>query len=93
MPLDMDHEMRALQNVLAEHKLAHLHVSKRGKTLTLNVGPPDDPDPEARLTHVSGRTWRLDLHHHSGRWEPTPFQGDLSELIDAAIGIGRLEDY
>lgn len=89
----MEREMRALRKVLADRQLEHVHVAKRGKTFTLNVGQPDDPEPEARLTHVADGSWRLDLHHHSGRWEPTPFQGGLDELIDTAVGIGRLQDF
>ena len=93
MPLDMEREMRALQKVLAERQLTHLHVTKRGKTFTLHVGHPDNPEPEARLTQLASGLWRLDLHHHSGRWESTPFQGGLVELIDTAAGIGRLQDF
>lgn len=86
----MDREQRALEQVLAERELTYLRVTKRGTTFTLLVGPDDEP--EARLTHIAGPAWRLDLHHHSGRWEQTPFTGDFGEMIDAALSIGRLDD-
>ncbi len=92
MPLDMQHEAKRLQQLLADRGLQHLRVVKRGKALIIESGPPADPDPEARLTSLAPRSWRLDLPHHAGRWEQTPFVGDMAELIDTALGIGRLTD-
>lgn len=93
MPIDMEREARALQKVLADRGLDHLRVVKRGKALILESGPAGDGDPEARLSNLSPRTWRLDLRHHTGRWEETPFVGDIAELIETAVGIGRLADF
>ncbi len=93
MPVDMDREARALRSALADRGLTHLRVTKRGKALTIVSGPEEDPDPEARLTHLARGSWRLDLHHHSGRWQQTPFAGDLVEMVDTAAGIGRLDDF
>jgi hypothetical protein len=92
MAISMDKEARALRAILAERKLTHLHVTKRGKALTIASGPPADPDPEARLTLLAHGTWRLDLRHHAGRWDQTPFTGSLADLVDTAEGMGRLED-
>ena len=88
MTPDMEREARALRRVLADRGLTHLKVSKRGKALTIRSGT----DPEVRLTHLEGSSWRLDFHHHTGRWEQTPFVGDLAEMVDMAVGMGRLED-
>ncbi len=38
-------------------------------------------------------TPRTSVVDHAGEWEQTPFMGDIDELIDAALGIGRLVDY
>jgi len=92
MPIDMDCEARALRSLLAERGLTHLHVTKRGKALTIASGPQDDPDPEARLTLLGHGMWRLDLRHHAGRWNQTPFVGDIVELVDTAASMGRLDD-
>ncbi len=93
MPLDMNAQANALRAVLAERDLTHLHVTKRGKALTVHSGPEDDPDPEARLTHLGRDQWRLDFRHHTGRWEQTPFTGTLEEMIELAEGMGRSQDY
>lgn len=92
MPLDMDREVRALQHALSTRKLAHLRVTKRGKALTILSGSDAQPWPEARLTFVLAGRWRLDLPLFNGKWEQTPFQGGIAELVDDAISIGRLDD-
>ena len=93
MPIDMDREARKLRTALADRELTHLRVTKRGKALTIVSGPEDDPDPEARLTLLGQGSWRLDLRHHSGRWDQTPYVGDLVEMVDIAASMGRLEDF
>jgi len=93
MPIDMEREAHALRSTLAERGLNHLYVTKRGKALTILSGPEEDPDPEVRLTCLTPGSWRLDLRHHSGRWDQTPFVGELGEMVEAAESMGRLEDF
>jgi hypothetical protein len=93
VPVDMEREARTLRLVLQQRGLAHLRVVKRGKALTIVSGPESDPDPEVRLTHIPPRSWRLDLRHHSGRWDQTPFVGSLGEMVEMAADIGRLADH
>jgi hypothetical protein len=90
--VDMDREARTLAEVLYQHGLAHLRVSKRGTSLTVVSGPEAASEPEVRLVHVPPRRWRLDLRHHAGRWEQTHFVGTMSELIRTAVEIARLGD-
>jgi hypothetical protein len=56
----------------------HDHVTVRAERGFLYVEV--DADPIARLEPLSGTTYGLSFHHHSGRWEPTPFTGDLVRL-------------
>ncbi len=44
-----------------------------------------DDEPVARLTHIAGDQYGLSFHQHSGRWEPTPFTGDLPQLAGALV--------
>lgn len=81
---------RELTTLLTDQGLTHLAVTKRGNALTVVSGP--DADPEIRITASEGDSWRLEVADHRGRWEVTPFEGDLAELVDAALSIGRLED-
>ena len=89
MAVDMQHEAQVLRRVLEDRGLTHLSVTKRGKALTIGNGL----EPEARLTHLGGRSWRLDLRHHSGRWDQTPFVGDIAEMVDMAESMGRRDDF
>ena len=41
----------------------------------------DDQDAIARLTPLGGGQYGLSFHRHTGRWEKTPFTGDLMHLV------------
>jgi hypothetical protein len=40
-----------------------------------------DEEPVARLKPLSGGRYGLSFHHHTGRWEATPFVGDLIRIV------------
>ena len=90
MPRDMARAARQLTSLLADRGLTHLRVTKRGNALTVVGGP--DADPEIRINASEADSWRLEVADHRGRWEATPFEGDLADLVEAALSIGRLED-
>lgn len=72
----------ALLRLLADYEgLDHLHVKRRGKSLTLYSEDTDGPSDHARFTWLGGATWALSLPRHTGRWEKTPFMGTLDELM------------
>jgi hypothetical protein len=77
MPTDMAREARDLGRLLADRGLTHLRVTTRGKALTVVSGPA--ADPKVRLTPTGPDSWRLDVADHRGRWEPTPFDGQLAD--------------
>lgn len=56
----------------------HDHVTVRAERGVLYVDV--DEDPIVCLTPLSGNQYSLSFHHHTGRWEPTPFTGDISLL-------------
>jgi len=56
----------------------HDHVTVRADRGFLYVDV--DEDPIVRLEPLSANAYGLSFHHHSGRWEPTPFTGDLVRL-------------
>jgi hypothetical protein len=39
-----------------------------------------DEEPLVRLEPLSGDQYGLSFHHHTGRWQPTPFTGDIGLL-------------
>ena len=44
-----------------------------------------DEEPVARLTPLGGGQYGLSFHQHTGRWEPTPFTGDLAHLAGILV--------
>jgi len=75
-PADADE----LASFLVAGGFGHLRVRRRGDLLTIESGPSDDPYPRARLRRVGAQSWRLEMATHTGRWEPTPFQGHRDEI-------------
>jgi len=73
-------DVEALEALLARHPdLAHLHVKKRGDSLTIASGDP--PHNHARITALERNLWGLSLPRHTGSWERTPFTGTMEEVI------------
>jgi hypothetical protein len=89
MPTDMKLQAKSLQKVLTARDLTHLRVVKRGQTLTIT----NESHPEVRLSLVAPGKWLLDFRHHSNRWQPTPFVGDIAEMVELALSMGRLQHY
>ena len=56
----------------------HDHVTVRPQRGFLYVDV--DEAPIVRLEPLSSGQYGLSFHHHSGRWEPTPFTGDVGHL-------------
>jgi hypothetical protein len=56
----------------------HDHVTVRPDRGFLYVDV--DEEPIVRLEPLSGDQYGLSFHHHTGRWEPTPFTGDIGLL-------------
>ncbi len=67
---------------LKRRKLTHLRAKKRGDSLTLAAGSADDPWPRVRFRLLIKQRWALDIADRAGRWEPTPFQASINDLLD-----------
>jgi hypothetical protein len=39
-----------------------------------------------RLTRLSASTYGLSVKRHTGRWERTPFSGNMEEMVDTILG-------
>jgi hypothetical protein len=58
----------------------HDHVTVRAERGFLYVEV--DEEPIVRLEPLSRDQYGLSFHRHTGRWEPTPFTGDVGRLAD-----------
>ena len=75
-------DLSIAEEFLKRRKLRHLQAKRRADTLTLIAGPSDDPWPRARFRLLTKQRWTLDVADAAGRWEPTPFQASLRDLLD-----------
>lgn len=79
--------MRRLeQQVRAEAALGHLHLRRRGATITLYSESPEGAVDHARLTFLSHEVWGLSLPRYNGRWEKTPFVGSIDDVFGMLAG-------
>ena len=61
----------------------HDHVTVRADRGFLYVDV--DEEPIVRLEPLSGDQYGLSFHHHTRRWEPTPFTGDVPRLASVVM--------
>ncbi len=78
-------DARTVRDILDRYDgLAHLRVTNRGDLLTVVSGPQQNPVKHTRLRRVTVHYWQVEMPSHS-RWEPTPFRGDLEEIVPAIV--------
>jgi len=93
MKMQMQLAQSKLSGLLDAHEqTAGLYVRVHGDHLILGRREPLGPDGEmenddrVRLTRLSASTYGLSVKRHTGRWERTPFSGDMEEMIDTILG-------
>ncbi len=82
-----------LRGLLDTHEpTADLYVRVHGDHLILArrepIGSSDqmENDDRVRLTRLSASNYGLSVRRHTGRWERTPFSGNMEEMIDTILG-------
>lgn len=78
---ELKHQANLEDLVRLHGGLDHLAVRRHGASLVLYTRLGDVNINRARLTAVSRTRWRLDMPVHTGRWQPTPFVGSLTEVF------------
>ena len=58
-----------------------------GRALALEEEQKKERDDRLRLTRIRSRSWGLSVKRHNGRWERTPFSGDLEEMVNAILSF------
>ena len=81
-----------LRGLLDAHdQTADLYVRVHGDHLILgrreSVGPGGqmENDDRVRLTRLSASAYGLSVKRHTGRWERTPFSGNMEEMVDTIL--------
>ena len=82
-----------LRELLDRHEqTAGLYIRVHGDHLTLgrreSMGPNSEMenDDRVRLTRLSASTYGLSVKRHTGRWERTPFSGNMEDMVDTILG-------
>ncbi len=70
---------------LKKHGFDHLRVRARGKVLTIESGPEDDPIKHARFKRDTVHLWILQVADHKGRFAPTGLRADWPTLVDILV--------
>jgi len=79
---DKDH----VENRLREKGLTHLKVTRRGVNIVIYSDDEDGgKDNRCRFIFVKSGLYVLNMANHAGKWEPTPFDGTLDELLEMVI--------
>ena len=81
----LDQEKIYVENKLKEKKLYHLKVSKRGINLVVYSEDENGKENRCRFTNIKSGLFILNMAKHTGKWEPTPFEGSLAELLEMVI--------
>jgi hypothetical protein len=76
-----DSHAKAVERLLHARDFGHLRARRYGATVIVESGPHDDAFKHLRLTRDGVHVWGLHFADRNGRWEPTPFRGQLEELV------------
>ncbi len=83
-----------LQDLLEQHELtAGMYVRVHGDHLIVGRAEniPDTSETEnldrVRLTRMSASTFGLSVRRHTGRWERTPFSGNMKEMVETILSV------
>ena len=71
---------------LRERGLSHLKAAVRGRHVVVYSEEPDgEKVSRIRFCSIGRYQSRLDVTTHPGRWEQTPYEGEIAQLCDAAM--------
>ena len=83
--ISLEAEKQFVENKLLESELNHLKVTKRGVNIVVYSADESGKENRCRFTYIKPGVFILNMANHSGRWEPTPFEGTLEELLEMVI--------
>lgn len=59
----------------------YLKIAARGSHIVIYTEENGEKINRSRLTKLKGDIFMLGMADHRGRWEPTPYEGNVKELI------------
>ena len=83
--ISLDLEKLFVESKLQEKELYHLKVTKRGVNIVVYSEDENGKVNRCRFTYIKRGLFILNMANYSGKWEPTPFEGSLNELLEMVI--------
>ena len=79
------HHASRVEQLLHEAGATHLRARTYGATVIVQSGPTKDPVKHFRLRRATAQWWFLEPAGRGGRWEKTPFRGNIQEMVSMAV--------
>ncbi len=76
----MQSEARVVERYFQEQGFDHLRACHRGKIVTIESGPKEDPVKHARFRKDTVHLWILEIADHRDRFEPTGLRDTIDNL-------------
>jgi hypothetical protein len=70
---------------LHKKRLTYLNVAVRGKNIVIYSEYEGRKENRCRFTQIGGGQYMLGMADHNNRWEDTPFEGTIDELMDMVL--------
>jgi hypothetical protein len=70
-----------VENELKAKGYNYLKTAARGNHIVIYTEEDGEKNNRSRLTKLKGDTFMLGMADRNGKWEPTPYEGDIKELI------------
>jgi hypothetical protein len=74
-----------VEKMLHENHLCHLNVTIRGNNIVVYSEHEKQKENRCRFTQVQASSYIMNMSNHKGKWETTPFEGSLEELLQMVI--------
>ena len=75
-----------IERTLQEQEYTHLKVTKRGDKLVIySDNGAGGKENRCRFIYEKAGTYTLNMANHTGKWETTPFEGSMEELLEMVM--------
>jgi len=81
----LEQDKSYVEKRLQENQLTHLHVTIRGNNIVVYSEYEKHKENRCRFTQIQTGLYIMNMADHRGKWELTPFEGLLNELLQMLI--------
>jgi hypothetical protein len=79
-------DLAAATRFIKSAGLDHLRCRKRADTVVVESGTKGDSVPRIRLRKLGAQVWAAEAATHTGRWEPMPLRGPITDNLATIAG-------